>query len=107
VLILHRDENTPNGFAACIHYMVGLHPLHGGLPLAWYPTESMTRQELRALRKAAGLTQGELAKRLGVALNTVSRWETGGARITSPMARLLRLVLGPPRPGISRGHRDP
>jgi len=67
----------------------------------------MTRKELRSLRKAAGLTQAALAKRLGVALNTVSRWETGEARITPPMARLLRLVLGPPRRGISRGHRDP
>src|SRR5713101_2973722 len=99
MLILHHDET--------LQWRPGLYPLHSGLPIPWYPTGSMSRQELRALRKAAELTQGELAKRLGVALNTVSRWETGKARITPPMARLLRLVLGPPKRGILRGHRDP
>ena len=32
---------------------------------------------LSALDKTPGLTQGELAKRLGVARNTITRWERG------------------------------
>lgn len=37
------------------------------------PSPSMRR----AIREEAGLTQGELAQLLGVARNTVSRWEQG------------------------------
>jgi len=55
--------------------------------------ERMSGAEVRRLRKAAGLTQGALARRLGVQKSTVYRWETGRTRITRPMARLIRLVL--------------
>jgi DNA-binding transcriptional regulator YiaG len=37
----------------------------------------MTAEDIRREREKLGLTQGELAKLLGVALNTVSRWEIG------------------------------
>jgi DNA-binding transcriptional regulator YiaG len=45
------------------------------------------------LREAAGLTQGELAKKLGVALNTVSRWELGRMKIAKRSEKLIELVL--------------
>lgn len=35
------------------------------------------KRELKSLRVGAGLTQAELAKRLGVTNVTVSRWERG------------------------------
>src|SRR5262249_21731315 len=54
---------------------------------------TMSGAEVRKLRKAAGLTQGALARRLGVQKSTVYRWETGRTRITRPMARLIRLLL--------------
>ena len=38
---------------------------------------SVLAQILRNLRKKAGLTQEELAERLDVHLNTISRWENG------------------------------
>ncbi len=44
------------------------------------PTErgvNVTGEDIRRERESLELTQGELAKLLGVALNTVSRWETG------------------------------
>jgi transcriptional regulator with XRE-family HTH domain len=41
----------------------------------------------------ARLTQQALAARLGVAPNTVARWEQGVHSITEPMARLIRLML--------------
>jgi transcriptional regulator with XRE-family HTH domain len=37
----------------------------------------MTPQELRAAREAMGITQQELADKLGVGQGTISRWEAG------------------------------
>ena len=42
----------------------------------------MDRTEYKALRKRLGLTQQQLAKRLGVASNTISRRELGVRPIT-------------------------
>jgi transcriptional regulator with XRE-family HTH domain len=41
------------------------------------------------MRLALGLTQAELAAELGVARNTVARWEMGSRPISEPAARLL------------------
>jgi DNA-binding transcriptional regulator YiaG len=65
----------------------------GSIRSAMLLGECMSGAEVRRLRKAAGLTQGALARRLGVQKSTVYRWETGRTRITRPMARLIRLVL--------------
>jgi DNA-binding transcriptional regulator YiaG len=48
----------------------------------------MTGAEIKALREAAGLSQQDLAERLGVAVETVSRWENGrlGFRKMSELA---------------------
>ena len=71
----------------------------------------MTPAELRARRKCLGLTQTGLACALGVAGNTVARWERGEATIGNP--ELVRLALErledgqPTRPGdnalVARG----
>jgi len=37
----------------------------------------VTGDDIRRVRESLGLTQGQLADLLGVALNTVSRWEIG------------------------------
>lgn len=34
-------------------------------------------EKLLALRKGAGLTQNDLAKKVGVTIQTISRWENG------------------------------
>jgi transcriptional regulator with XRE-family HTH domain len=52
----------------------------------------MTSEELKDLRAELGLTQPELAKRLGVARNTVTRWEMGIRGIPEPVARLLEFL---------------
>jgi len=55
----------------------------------------MTGQQLRRIRKRLGLTQVELADRLGVASNTVARWERNEVGISGPVARLLTLLSTP------------
>ena len=52
---------------------------------------------LRRLRTRAGLTQASLAAKLGVASNTVARWERNERTITEPMARLIRVMLATSR----------
>lgn len=46
--------------------------------------------KLRRLRKAQGLTQGELAKKAGVSINTIVRYETGK---NSPKLELLEDIF--------------
>ena len=48
-------------------------------------------QNIRTLRRAADMTQDELAVKLGVAFQTVSRWENGG---TYPDMELLPAISG-------------
>jgi len=48
----------------------------------------MTGEELKALREKLGFTQTEFGQRVGVARNTVTRWETGLRRIPEPVVRL-------------------
>ena len=45
----------------------------------------MTGSEIRTLRRSLKLTQREFAKKLGVAQNTVARWETDQVK-PSPLA---------------------
>jgi putative transcriptional regulator len=49
--------------------------------------------EFRRLRQRLGLTQEQVAQRLGVTLGAVSRWEHGQRRISEPAARLLQLLV--------------
>jgi len=51
---------------------------------------------LKRLREAAGLSQQELAYRIGVAVTTISRWERGAspAMMTVPQTRALCRELG-------------
>lgn len=55
---------------------------------------------IRQRRLAAGLTQAELARRVGVQTSQVSRWERGVAEPSARHARRLARALQP-------GDRDP
>ena len=52
----------------------------------------MTPEEFRATRKYIGLTQTELAERMGVSLRAVLHWERGTRTISNAMAILLGYV---------------
>ena len=50
---------------------------------------------LKKLREEAGLSQQELATRIGVAVATISRWERGApAMLTVPQMKALCKVYG-------------
>lgn len=53
----------------------------------------MNGKQLRKQRKARGLTQVQLAKYIGVAPNTVARWERGELPIREPIEKLIQLML--------------
>ena len=70
-------------------------------------TEKMTEgrirlgQEILRRRKAMGMTQEELASRMGVSRQSVAKWETGQSSPDIDRLSLLRDVLDEPR----RAHR--
>jgi putative zinc finger/helix-turn-helix YgiT family protein len=56
----------------------------------------LTPEQIRAGRKRFALSQNELAQRLGVAEETISRWETGALIQPRAMDNLLRLYFALP-----------
>lgn len=57
-------------------------------------TETMTPEQLREALARHGVTQGELARRLGMSdRKTVHRWATGERTISTAMIKAIRHVL--------------
>ena len=52
----------------------------------------MEGAELRSIRSRLGWTQAQLAGEIGVAVNTVARWERDERGIPEPVARLAKLI---------------
>ncbi len=53
-------------------------------------------REIRRNREQLGLSQRQLAEYLGVAVETISRWETGALTQSRAMDRYLRVYFGVP-----------
>lgn len=53
----------------------------------------MTPEDLRARRKALGLSQQKLAEALGVTQHTVSRWEEGKMKLSAPRSLWLDVEM--------------
>lgn len=53
----------------------------------------MKAPELRRIRLQLGLNQTDFARKLGVARNSVTRWETGVYPVDETAARLARCLL--------------
>lgn len=63
------------------------------------------------IRKNAGMTQAEMAKFMGVTIRTISRWETGKAKPTHAMKKILdgmepKEAGEPARPGIQQPNTE-
>ena len=58
-----------------------------------WQSEVFLKNNLRDLRKAAGLSQDELGKRVGIAHNSVSGYENGKTPLTPPMIEIFAKAL--------------
>lgn len=56
----------------------------------------MDKDAIRALRSRLGLTQMEMAARIGTTVTTISRWETGARSPTGLYDRALRELAAAP-----------
>jgi DNA-binding XRE family transcriptional regulator len=67
---------------------------HEGLAIAVYLRyhDAMTGDEVRRVRRNLGMTQLQFAEAVGVARNTVARWERNELTIGSTAAILIRLL---------------
>ena len=54
------------------------------------PPADMSGSEAKEIRQKAGLSQQELADKLGVSVSLVFKWESGSRRVSSPVRKLLR-----------------
>ena len=52
----------------------------------------MEGKELLKIRRELDLTQVQMADQIGVAPNTVARWERGELKISEPVSRLIHLL---------------
>jgi transcriptional regulator with XRE-family HTH domain len=64
---------------------------------------SMFSQKLQQLRVNAGLSQDELARRVGVKMETIQDWETGGGEPGSGARSKLAQALGVPQEDLEKG----
>jgi transcriptional regulator with XRE-family HTH domain len=57
----------------------------------WYSVP-MDGEEFKRKRHQLGLTQAQLANKLGVTATAVARWERGERSVSEPVARFLTLL---------------
>ncbi len=53
----------------------------------------MTGEKLKELRTQAGMTQQELAEKLGVSQDRITKWETGRHKISNAYLIILRQMF--------------
>jgi transcriptional regulator with XRE-family HTH domain len=65
---------------------------------------SVMGKEFLQIRKSLGLTQEQMAMKIGVRGNTVARWERDESKISEPMARFVLILAGAqPESKLKRG----
>jgi len=52
----------------------------------------MNGNQLRKIRKKLDLTQAELAKKVGVTVTTLARWERDEVGISEPISRFIKMI---------------
>jgi DNA-binding transcriptional regulator YiaG len=55
--------------------------------------QGMTPSDVKRLRRRLDMTQARFAELIGVAPNTVARWESGNRAVPPTTARLIRFVV--------------
>ena len=68
-------------------------------------TTSVDEPDVRAIRKAADISQSQFAKLIGVNLRTLQNWEQRRTRPTGPARALLKIVASNPKSALEALHR--
>ena len=63
----------------------------------------MKGKELRRLRQGLGWTQQQLADEIGVAQNSVARWERDELGMKLPVEKLIRMLVAQHQTGKRKG----
>lgn len=66
---------------------------------------SVDEPDVRAIRKAADISQSQFARLIGVNLRTLQNWEQRRTRPTGPARALLKIVASDPKSAIEALHK--
>jgi putative transcriptional regulator len=87
----YLEEDTPYGPTVAFKDILGLHE---SISLAIVEKAgSLSGAEIRFLRRQMEMSQVSLGELIGVTSQSVALWEKGKAPITSPIDKLLRLIV--------------
>jgi putative transcriptional regulator len=75
-----------------------------GKPVRGARTTSVDEPDVRAIRKAADISQSQFAKLIGVNLRTLQNWEQRRTRPTGPARALLKIVASNPKSALEALH---
>jgi putative transcriptional regulator len=67
-------------------------------------TKSVDEPDVRAIRRAADISQSQFAKLIGVNLRTLQNWEQRRTRPTGPARALLKIVASNPKSALEALH---
>jgi putative transcriptional regulator len=67
-------------------------------------TKSVDEPDVRAIRRAAEISQSQFAKLIGVNLRTLQNWEQRRTRPTGPARALLKIVASNPKSALEALH---
>lgn len=66
---------------------------------------SVDEPDVKAIRKAADISQSQFARLIGVNLRTLQNWEQRRTRPTGPARALLKIVASDPKSAIEALHK--
>jgi putative transcriptional regulator len=75
-----------------------------GKPVRGSRTKSIDEPDVRAIRRAADISQSQFAKLIGVNLRTLQNWEQRRTRPTGPARALLKIVASNPKSALEALH---
>jgi putative transcriptional regulator len=68
-------------------------------------TTAVDEPDVKAIRKAADISQSQFAKLIGVNVRTLQNWEQQRTKPTGPARALLKIVASDPKSAIEALHR--
>lgn len=54
----------------------------------------MTPEQIKLARKSLGLTQAEMADKIGVCVDAVKQWESGRRKPRGPAIKMIEMLMG-------------